>query len=116
MPRKLFDGTFRGPGRPAGSLSGRGQALLVLDRVMSDAGNLAKLEEALQADFDKSPLRFYQRFVVPLLPREATLALADAGPQVVKWVSLLDNIKQADALPQKRAWIQPPDAADNPSG
>jgi len=60
-------------GNPAGGVSGRTKALGVLDSIMADKGNQEKFREHMQQLFDKSPAAFWERFVVPLLPKQAQI-------------------------------------------
>ena len=75
--------------RPKGSLGGRAQALIILDSVMGDEKNKATLRAAMQAEFDKGPMRFFRTVIMPLLPRDVIVKLGEEG--VIKWTSLLDT-------------------------
>lgn len=85
----FMPGCKPGPGRPQGSVTGRREALLVLDEMLSDQKNKDALQTALQAEFSKNPVRFFARFVMPLLPNESKVSVAGDG--VVKWQSLLET-------------------------
>ena len=76
-----------GPGRPKGSPAGRTRALLVLDEMLGEVDNRETLRAAMQAAFDKNPLKFFRQVVIPLLPKTA-LAATDTG-HGMKWTSLL---------------------------
>ena len=82
-------GCAAGPGRPAGSVSGRREALRVLDSVLADADIQATLETAIRAAFNKNPIAFFKTIVMPLLPQESKVAIAREGPVV--WQSLLET-------------------------
>jgi len=69
-------GCAPGPGRPAGSVSGRREALRVLDSVLADADIQATLETAIRAAFNKNPVAFFKSIVMPLLPAETKLSIA----------------------------------------
>jgi hypothetical protein len=69
-----------GPGRPKGSYGGRHRVLLLLDELFAREENLAALERALQAEFNENPTRFWRIYGVPLVPREAVLALLPKPP------------------------------------
>lgn len=74
-------------GRPAGIVSGRMRVVQLLDDILQE--NQDVMRQALQAEMLKNPARFFRNYVMPLLPREAVLAIhKDAG--TVKWNSLLD--------------------------
>ena len=75
-------------GRPKGSIGGRMVALGVLDRLLATTKNKRKIAEALQADIDANPIKFFKTVIMPLLPKEAKLAVQ--GDNVIEWRSLLD--------------------------
>jgi hypothetical protein len=52
---------------------GRLQALKMLDNVISRKRNLDKLYDEFQRDFDNGPLKFFEKWVMPLLPSQAVL-------------------------------------------
>ena len=62
---------------------------MILDSLMADDGNKAKLRAAMQANFDANPMRFFRQVIMPLLPRDVMLKMGEEG--VVKWTSLLDT-------------------------
>lgn len=47
---------------------GRRQALRELDKMLENEDNLDKLAVAFQKQFDRDPFKFFNKFVVPLLP------------------------------------------------
>ena len=65
-------------GRPKGTVGGRAQALATLDRLRSEHGNQQALMDALEAELQADPARFFRNIVVPLLPRAAL----DAPPSI----------------------------------
>ena len=69
------------------STGGRTLALRWLDQVLAEEGNEMKFKAAVREAFDKNPMRFFERFIMPLLPKEARLSLDSEG--VIKWQSLL---------------------------
>jgi len=69
MP-KFQRGNRGGPGRPRGSLSGRSQALSILDKIFAKESNIKKLEKGLQDEFDSDPVKFFKSFGMPLIPKE----------------------------------------------
>lgn len=60
-------------GRPKGCFSGRHKALNALDAMLAKEKNIAALSKAFQAKFAANPVAFYERYVVPLLPKELKL-------------------------------------------
>ena len=77
-----------GPGRPAGSVGGRAQALATLDKILAEKETLAVMEAALRDYIMRKPVTAFRRLVLPLLPRQMKLDVA--APTVVVWQSLLD--------------------------
>ena len=63
-------------GRPLG---GRVLALQTLDAMLAKPENQKRLLEALQARFKSSPVRFFQEFIMPLLPK--TINMENAFPE-----------------------------------
>jgi hypothetical protein len=99
---KFMPGAAPGPGRPAGSQSGRAAALAVLDRMMGTEANKAKLAAALEEHFDADPIRFFKTIIMPLLPQESKAEIKSEGG-VIQWRSLAEmfptKAKTADAAP-----------------
>jgi hypothetical protein len=58
-----------------------------MDQVLAEDGNEAKFKAAVREAFNRNPMRFFERFIMPLLPKEARLSLDSEG--VIKWQSLL---------------------------
>jgi hypothetical protein len=84
--------------RPKGSVGGRAQALLMLDSVMAEEQNKTKLRAAIQAEFDRNPMRFFRTVIMPLLPKDMTLRAArEEGP--IQWVSLLTKLAPPGGAP-----------------
>ena len=74
-------------GRPKGAGGGRTLALANLDKMLAQSRNQAMLLRAMEEEFKRDPVRFFRTMVMPLLPREAKLAIDNEG--VVQWKSLL---------------------------
>ena len=62
-------------GRPVGAFGGRHAALMTLDKVMAEVGNQEKLKLAFQEAIDDDVLKFFRRYIMPLLPKEAIVKL-----------------------------------------
>ena len=81
-------GSFRpgcklGPGRPRGvSSGGWARVFALLDQILERAGNLEKFSDALQAEFDRSPTKFFLKIVVPLLPKSVLMTSGNEGRSV----------------------------------
>ena len=75
-------------GRPKGSYGGRIQALAGLDRLLARKKNQKALIEALEADLQQDPVRFFKTVIMPLLPKESKLSFDQDG--IVEWKTLLE--------------------------
>ena len=71
-----------GPGRPKGSVSGRKLALGALDDVVGKTKNLKKMKKAFQDYLEVNPLECFQKFVIPLLPKESVLEMKGELKQI----------------------------------
>lgn len=47
--------------------------------MLATEGNQQKLRVALQAAFDKNPIRFFRDIIMPLLPKETRMEMASEG-------------------------------------
>jgi len=77
-------------GRPKGTKSGRVHALGELDAMLSDDSALETLREGFQKALERDPVWFFRRIIIPLLPKEASLQIENAG--AIQWVSLSTTI------------------------
>ena len=83
-------------GRPKGALSGRQQAVSLLDSIFAEPDVKAAIQKGLREYFLKKPVQAFRRLVLPLLPRQMKLNVE--GPAVIAWKSLLEV--HAEALKQ----------------
>jgi hypothetical protein len=51
-------------------VNGRRAALQALDTMLGEEKNIRRLGEALQIAFDENPVLFFDKRVIPLLPKE----------------------------------------------
>ena len=79
-----------GPGRPKGSVSGRRQALAILDEILAEEESKEAMRQALRQSLLKNPVSFFRNLVTPLLPSEAKLEIENTGG-TVGWRSFLDS-------------------------
>ena len=79
-----------GPGRPKGSVSGRRQALALLDEILGEEDSKRAMRDALRQHLQKNPVAFFRQLVMPLLPSEAKIEVEGAGG-AVGWRSFLDS-------------------------
>jgi hypothetical protein len=58
-------------GNPNGrKRGGRWQVLELLDRFLAEEITQKQLMEAFRAEFNKSPMRFFERIIMPLAPKQ----------------------------------------------
>ena len=79
-----------GPGRPKGSVSGRRQALALLDEILGEEESKRAMRDALRHHLQKNPVAFFRQLVMPLLPSEAKIEVENGGG-VVAWASFLNT-------------------------
>jgi len=66
-----------GPGRPKG---GRRVTLDTLDAMLSEAGNIEKFRQKAQNEFDKDPLAFWHKYILPVMPKDIEVGNKDGLP------------------------------------
>lgn len=86
-PARFQPGCTPGPGRPKGSVGGRARAIQLIDEILTENGD--ELRAALETEFHKSPVKFWQRFGFPLVP-QALVAKVETATTTHRWQSLLD--------------------------
>ena len=79
--KKGHDARRNTNGRPQ---CGKSKALALVDSICNKAKNLTKLKQAMQAEFDKDPLAFFQNIVVPLTPKQNYNLIA---PVIGEWAT-----------------------------
>ena len=82
--------------RPIG---GRTAALLVLDQIIGKRKNKVVLGEAIQEAFTKDPLGFFKSVIMPLIPKEAKLAVE--AESVIEWPGPRNGFEQKIAKDAK---------------
>ena len=101
-------------GRPTGSKNHDGlQAVLsMLKDLVSKDDNLKKLEETLQEELNKHPMRFYRSIVMPLFPRnisiEGSLNLKETPLNELSNDELDGRIKELEGRKTPQADIKQP--------
>ncbi len=78
-----------------GERGGRARALAELDRILAKSENQKAMMTALEKELRANPFRFFRTVVMPLLPRDATLAVDGQG--LVQWRSLLNGDTNGNA-------------------
>ncbi|MBP9533427.1 MAG: hypothetical protein KBE52_02600 [Bilophila sp.] len=86
-PAQFQRGCAPGPGRPKGAVGGRARAVQLIDDLLTKHAD--KLEEALEAELLKNPVRFWTRYGLPLVP-QAMVARVETAQQGSPWISLLE--------------------------
>jgi len=81
-------------GRKKGSCGGRMQALASMDRMLSKGKNKAQLDREMEEEFQKGAMKFFKNYVMPLLPKEAKVAVENDG--IVMWRNLLGQDVRAE--------------------
>lgn len=71
-------------GRPKGVLSGRMQAVTILDRILANAKNQQIMERRLTEKLRKDPVWFFRALVIPLVPKEQVMKLETAERSPVR--------------------------------
>ena len=89
--------TVGAAGRPKGSVTGRSKALKMLDEVLGEEDVQRAMKAALRQFFLDSPVKAFRRLVLPLLPRQMKLDVAE--PITIVWKSLLTQPPPAAPLP-----------------
>ena len=74
---------------------GRRRALAVIDNLLSDETNLAKLRVNAQATFDQDPLLFFTKIAAPLIPK--AMIEDDVGGKDEKARDLLEAVHRMSA-------------------
>lgn len=85
----FLPGTRPPPNLPGRGIGGRTRALQTLDKMMGTEENQEKLRAALQAAFDKNPMKFFRQIIMPLLPKETKLEMASEGK--VLWTRISEQ-------------------------
>ena len=75
-------------GRPPGSVSGRVQALQVLDGLLGKRLSKRYMTAALAKELKEHPIEFFKTIIMPLLPKESKVSVANDG--IVEWKSLVE--------------------------
>ena len=84
-------------GRPPGIVGGRVRALQVLDQISGNEDNVKLLAASFEAAFRKNPLGFFQRVMKDLIPRESLVKIAAATPNIHRWHTLEDAMRESEA-------------------
>jgi len=78
----------RNRGHQPGVVSGRMQALRLLDEVLGKSKSKRKLTTALETELKDHPIDFFKTIIMPLLPKESKLSIGNDG--IVEWKSLVE--------------------------
>ena len=80
-------------GRPKGSVGGRMLALQLLDGILGRRVSKRTLNAALAKELKEHPLAFFKTIIMPLLPKESKVSVANDG--IVEWKSLVEAFPKA---------------------
>ena len=78
----------RNRGHQPGAVSGRTQALKVLDGVLGKSKSKRTKTKALETYLKDHTIEFFKTIVMPLLPKEAKVSVANDG--IVEWKTLVE--------------------------
>jgi len=81
-------------GRKKGSCGGRALALASMDRMLAKGPNRKQLDQEMEEEFQENPMKFFRDYVMPLLPKEAKVDMANDG--IVMWRNLLGKDVRAE--------------------
>ena len=79
-------------GRPKGAIGGRQKLVNALDVLLAKEGNQKKMIAAWQSTFNDDPMRFWNRVIVPLLPKESLVKVL-GGSEMGR--GLVDAVRMA---------------------
>jgi hypothetical protein len=79
-------------GRPVGAVSGRTKMINAMDSLLSKEGNKQKIMAAWQKEIDKNAAVFWNRYVLPLLPKESLVKVL-GGSEMGR--GLVDAVRMA---------------------
>jgi hypothetical protein len=89
-PQNGFDKRPEAINRNGSGKGGRTRALIQFDKWLAEDGKGEKLREAWESAFNKDPLKFWREYVVPLLPKEARVEIAEGLPRIR--LTLVENV------------------------
>lgn len=92
MPKEDTQFKPGAPGRPKGAVGGRQKLVNALDVLLAKEGNQKKMIAAWQESFNDSPMRFWNRVIVPLLPKESLVKVL-GGSEMGR--GLVDAVRMA---------------------
>lgn len=74
-------------GRPKGSKNHRGlqPVLNMLFDLVCDEKNLKKLQQDMQEKFNKNPIAFYYKYIMPMLPKSLDIS----APELIEAIAKL---------------------------
>lgn len=90
-PARFVPGGAPGPGRPRGAVSGRARAIQLIDNLITKHAD--KLEDALEKEFLKNPVRFWTRYGFPLVPQALVARVDSKQTQGSPWISLIEAMR-----------------------
>ena len=69
-------------------------ALASMDRMLAKGPNRKQLDQEMEDEFKKGAMKFFRDYVMPLLPKEAKVDMANDG--IVMWRNLLGKDVRAE--------------------
>jgi hypothetical protein len=83
-------------GHQRGSVSGRTQALQVLDGLLGKRTSKRTMNAALAKYMKNNTIEFFKTIIMPLLPKESKLSVANDG--IVEWKTLVEAFPKQEAV------------------
>lgn len=71
---------------------GRKKTLLLIDNILSEAGSQKRLAEELRKLFDADPILFWERFGLPLVPREMVMSISGGEANAITSMRLVFEV------------------------
>ena len=81
-PTNGFDKRPQHINRAGPGLGGRNRVLRLFDQWLAEDGKGDKLRAAWETEFARDPLAFWRDYIVPLIPKEARIEVAEAMPRI----------------------------------
>ena len=109
-PARFIPGGAPGPGRPKGAVGGRARAVQLIDGLITKHAD--RLEEALEKEFLKNPVRFWTRYGFPLVPQALVARVDSQQIEGSPWISLLEaaRLREVERLATAAGVELPPPA------
>jgi hypothetical protein len=90
-PNLFKSGQLGNPARKeSGTLGRKMKVMGILDRILGKEENIALLESALEDTLCQKPVWFFEKIIMPLLPKESR-GVIEGGENRIEWHSLVST-------------------------